>query len=66
VQCSRSADTAAKEIYLPAAYAFGRALLAVINEATSGYRPALGLCVAFEVLAAVTVHSRRSRPEISA
>jgi MFS family permease len=38
-------------------YAFGPALLAVISQTAGSYRPALGLCVALEVLAAVTVRS---------
>jgi MFS family permease len=38
-----------------AMYAFGPALLAAILDTTAGYRPALALCVALEVAAAVMV-----------
>jgi hypothetical protein len=47
-------------------YAFGPALLAVISQAAASYRPALGLCVALEVPAAVTVRSYGGRSEASA
>jgi MFS family permease len=46
-------------------YAFGPALLAIISDATGGYRAALALCVAFEALGAVTVRGRRSHRESS-
>jgi cyanate permease len=44
-------------------YAFGPALLAIVDDATGGYRAALALCVAFQALGAVTVRSRRRHRE---
>jgi predicted MFS family arabinose efflux permease len=40
-----------------AMYAFGPALLAAILDTTTGYRPALTLCIALEVAAAVMVRA---------
>lgn len=42
-------------------YAFGPALLAAILDTTAGYRPALTLCIALEVAAAVMVRACSGR-----